>query len=297
MLDGLVEIGPEAYATSFFVGLAAVAAAEGLRPRRSASVAQGPRWARNITLSMLDVALVRLVLPAFGISAAILVAQQGWGAGHALAVPEPMGFLAALVALDVGRWLLHYLLHRSRWLWRLHAVHHSDRDYDFSTALRFHPLEALYTALFNVAFIAVLGPPVAAVVVYEIVSGVVGSFAHGNLALPLWVDRFLRRVIVTPDLHRVHHSANDREQMTNFAAVSPVWDRLFGTYQDQPELGHLAMEIGLRDQTDDFSQSLRGMLIIPFQGAAREPAEGSSRRESAGSDVSSGPKLPSTPSP
>jgi sterol desaturase/sphingolipid hydroxylase (fatty acid hydroxylase superfamily) len=134
-----------------------------------------------------------------------------------------------------------------------------------SAALRFHPLEALYTAVFNVAVIALVGAPVAAVVVYEIVSVLFASFAHGNLGVSPRADRLLRRAIVTPDLHRVHHSIEDHEQATNFAAVSPIWDRLFGTYKDQPDCGHAEMEIGLRSQCDGFSQSLLGMLTSPFQ--------------------------------
>jgi sterol desaturase/sphingolipid hydroxylase (fatty acid hydroxylase superfamily) len=265
VIDALIEIGPEAYACAYFFGLAAVAAAEARKPRRAASVAQGRRWGRNAGIALLDLALVRWIFPAAGIAAAILVAHQSWGLLHAFGLNDGLALLLGLVLLDLGRWLQHYLLHRSRWLWHMHAVHHSDLDYDFSTALRFHPFETIYSALFNVAVIALVGAPVAAVVVYEIVSVLFASFAHGNLGLPLGLDRQLRRVIVTPDLHRVHHSLEATEQATNFGAVTPVWDRLFGTYTDQPERGHEAMEIGLRGQRDGFSQSMLGMLASPFR--------------------------------
>ena len=144
-------------------------------------------------------------------------------------------------------------------------LHHADMDYDFSTALRFHPLEALYTAVFNVSVVGLVGAPVEAVVVYELVAVVLASFSHGNLLLPERADRLLRCAVVTPDLHRIHHSIDPSEQATNYAGVCPVWDRLFGTYKDQPDLPHDAMGIGLREQCDATSQSFLGMLTAPFR--------------------------------
>ncbi len=273
LLDALVAVAPDAYALACFFGLALVAAAEAWAPRRALGRAPGARWARNLAISALDVALVRAVFPVIGISAALVVAERGWGLASLLSLPTPVAFVVGVVALDLGRWLQHRLLHGVPWLWRLHAIHHSDPEYDFSTSLRFHPLEAIYTAVFNVVWIGLVGPPAAAVVLYEIVAVAVGAFAHGNLALPTRLDRWLRRGLVTPDLHRVHHSIDPAEQGRNFAGVCPAWDRLFGTYQAHPAQPHESMEIGLRERRDPRSQTLLGMLTGPFEAMG----DGSSR--------------------
>lgn len=264
----LHEIGVQGYALAYFLALGLVAAWESRAPRRSPQQ-PGPRWAKNVALSVIGVVLAHALLPAVGIGFAFYAAERGWGLFRHVELPYALVFLASLVAMDFARWLQHYLLHRIPWLFRLHAVHHTDIEFDFSTGLRFHPLEAVYTTAVTAGVIGALGAPVAAVIVYEIVNVIFSVFAHGNLALPARVDRALRRFVLTPDLHRIHHSVVEAEQSTNFAVVTPVWDRLLGTYCDQPERGHEGIRFGLSGHDDAFGQTFLGLLVTPFRRARR----------------------------
>jgi sterol desaturase/sphingolipid hydroxylase (fatty acid hydroxylase superfamily) len=171
----------------------------------------------------------------------------------------------AFAALDLGRYFTHLALHRVPPLWRLHRVHHSDVDYDCTTSLRFHPLESIVTIAVQLALVAALGAPPIAVLVYEIATVSFSLFSHGNLRIPARVERWLRWVVVTPDLHRVHHSAAVDESNANFASVLPWWDRLFRTYRAQPALGHDAMTIGLEDVRDARTRSFGWVLMAPFE--------------------------------
>jgi sterol desaturase/sphingolipid hydroxylase (fatty acid hydroxylase superfamily) len=173
----------------------------------------------------------------------------------------------AVIAMDFVIWVQHVMVHAVPALWRLHRVHHADLDYDVTTGARFHPIEIVLSMLIKFATITVLGPPVVAVVIFEVLLNATAMFNHGNIRLPLGIDRVLRLFVVTPDMHRVHHSVEDDETNSNFGFNLPWWDRLFGTYRDQPRAGHVAMKIGIHDHTDPREvDRLDGMLILPFKG-------------------------------
>ena len=173
----------------------------------------------------------------------------------------------AVIAMDFVIWLQHVMVHAVPALWRLHRVHHADLDYDVTTGTRFHPIEIVLSMLIKFATIAVLGPSVVAVVIFEVLLNASSMFNHGNIKLPPKVDRVLRWFLVTPDMHRVHHSVEDDETNSNFGFSLPWWDRLSGTYRDQPRAGHTGMTIGIRDHTDPREVArLDGMLLLPFKG-------------------------------
>jgi len=179
----------------------------------------------------------------------------------------------AVIALDFVIWLQHVMVHAVPLFWRLHRVHHADPDYDVTTGARFHPLEIVLSMLIKFATIVVLGPPVVAVVIFEVLLNATAMFNHGNIGLPATLDRVLRRVLVTPDMHRVHHSIQDDETNSNFGFNLPWWDRLFGTYRDQPRAGQLGMVIGIRDHADPREVArLDGMLLLPFRGKIKDYA-------------------------
>lgn len=253
-----------AYGLTYFGAIAVVAAIEAWRPRRALTAPLLRRWAGSFALAIVDTAAVRLLAPISTLGLAALWAERGWGLFNWLDLPAALSFGAALLVLDLGRYALHYALHRVPALWRMHAVHHADPDFDFTTALRFHPLEAIATMAVNLAAVAVLGPPVAAVLLAELLVIGASIAAHANVALPPALDRVLRRGVVTPDMHRVHHSAEPREANANFGSILPWWDRAFGTYVAAPRAGHAGMAIGLAGGARPHHLSLRWMLLSPF---------------------------------
>ena len=181
---------------------------------------------------------------------------------------SPLSLVMAVVALDFVIWAQHVLVHAVPVLWRLHRVHHADLDYDLTTGARFHPLEILLSMLIKFAAVLVIGPPVAATVIFELVLNASSMFNHGNVRLPAALDRWLRWVLVTPDMHRVHHSVEDDETNSNFGFNLSLWDRLLGTYRDQPRAGHRGMTIGIRDHRSPREvDTLPGMLALPFRGS------------------------------
>ena len=254
---------------SVFVGVGVLLIlAEQFAPRRRRVVPLGGRWRTNALLVILDSGLVR-GLAAFApllaaAGAAEAAAARGFGLLNVVNVPEPAGFVIALLALDGAIWLQHLVLHRMPALWRIHRVHHADRDLDVTSALRFHPLEIALSALFKAALAFVLGLPVLAVIVFEIALNAFAMFNHANLALPRWADALLRVFIVTPDMHRVHHSVHRDEHDSNFGFCLSVWDRLFGTYRAAPRDGHEGMTIGLSGHQDDQPARLTWSLAFPF---------------------------------
>lgn len=268
----LVGAGLWLYAWIYFGGIAAMATWEGLAPRRALVAPLRGRWLANFAVTLLDTLLVRAVWPFLSVGAAVFAAERQIGLFHAVSLPASAAWVLALVALDGSRYLQHFALHRVGWLWRLHRMHHTDADYDFTTALRFHPLEALSTTGLAVCVVLLLGLPAAAVLGYELLSTGVALFAHGNVRVPARLDRALRWLVLTPDLHRVHHSANAREMESNFASVCPWWDRAFGTYRAAPALGHDAMRIGLPEFSEPRHQALSWMLANPWLGAGADPA-------------------------
>jgi len=246
----------------FFIGIFAVMALwEMLSPRRRLLTSKAIRWANNLGLVFLNSVLLRLVFPAAAFGMAAFAADQGRG------FPLWAAVLASALILDFFIWLQHVMVHAVPMLWRLHRVHHADLDFDVTTGARFHPLEILLSMLIKLAVILLLGPPVVAVVLFEVLLNATAMFNHSNVRLPEKMDRLLRLIVVTPDMHRVHHSVEDDETNSNFGFSLPWWDRLFGTYRAQPRAGHEGMTIGIRTfREDKWCSWLPGMLAIPFVG-------------------------------
>jgi sterol desaturase/sphingolipid hydroxylase (fatty acid hydroxylase superfamily) len=252
----------------FFLGVFVVMALwELAAPRRAPLVSKVLRWSSNLGLVALNTVLLRLLFPLAGAGLAAFAAEHGWGLLNHFQAPAALAIPLAVIAMDFVIWLQHVMVHAVPALWRLHRVHHADLDYDLTTGARFHPIEIILSMLIKFATIVVLGPPVVAVVIFEVLLNATALFNHGNIRLPAGLDRMLRWFVVTPDMHRVHHSVEDDECNSNFGFNLPWWDRLFGTYRDQPRAGHLGMSIGIRGHTNPREvDRLDGMLLLPFKG-------------------------------
>ena len=252
----------------FFLGIFAVMALwEMLAPRRALTVGKAIRWTNNLGLVALNTLVLRLFFPAAAVGMAAFAAERGWGILNYIELPHWLAVAVAIVALDFVIWLQHVMVHAIPVFWRLHRVHHADPDYDVTTGARFHPLEIVLSMLIKFAAIGVLGAPVVAVITFEVLLNATAMFNHGNVRLPIELDRVLRWFIVTPDMHRVHHSIEDHETNSNFGFNLPWWDRLFGTYRDQPQDGHEGMTIGIRGYRQPREVCwLSGLLLLPFRG-------------------------------
>ena len=251
----------------FLAVFACISLWELVAPRRALTLPRGLRWGSNLGLVVLNTVLLRLMFPAAAVGVAAFGAANGWGLLNHFRVPMALAVPAAVVAMDFAIWLQHVMMHSVPALWRLHQVHHADPDYDVTTGARFHPLEIALSMLIKLATIMVLGPPVLAVLAFEMLLNATAMFNHGNIRLPATFDRVLRTFVVTPDMHRVHHSVEEDETNSNFGFNLPWWDRLFGTYRAQPRAGHEAMAIGVHGEADvRVSARLDGMLLMPFRG-------------------------------
>jgi len=252
----------------FFFGIFGFMAVwEVVAPRRALTLTRKVRWLNNLGLVFFNSFVVRLLFPAAAVGMAVFATEQGWGLFNYFEVPAGIAILASVVALDFVIYLQHVLVHAVPVLWRLHRVHHADVDFDVTTGARFHTLEIILSMLIKFATIAVLGPPVVAVVIFEVVLNATAMFNHSNIRIPKAIDQIVRWLIVTPDMHRVHHSVEDDEANSNFGFNLPWWDRLFGTYRDQPRAGHEAMTIGIHSYNKPKLVAwLPGMLILPFIG-------------------------------
>jgi sterol desaturase/sphingolipid hydroxylase (fatty acid hydroxylase superfamily) len=260
----LLALEPWIRAGVFVAVLLPLLAAERRRPRRAARVARAWRWAQNLGVVVVGTLLLRAVLPLAAVGSALLAEEAGWGMLRALAVPGPLAFGLSLLLLDLAVWAQHRAFHAVPLLWRLHRMHHADLDFDASTGLRFHPLELLLSMLLKIAVVLALGAPPLAVLAFEVLLNATSMFSHSNLRLPPRLDALLRGVLVTPDMHRVHHSDDPTETDRNFGFALPWWDRLAGTYLAQPRLGHELMGIGLRGFRDPRHGRLDRMLLQPF---------------------------------
>jgi sterol desaturase/sphingolipid hydroxylase (fatty acid hydroxylase superfamily) len=241
-----------------------VAIAEAAAPRRPLSVSKARRWFANLAMQGIDAVIPRLLSPLLPVGLALLMAERGWGLLNVLPIAPLAANALGVMALDLTIYLQHVLFHRIPLLWRLHRVHHTDRDIDVTTGLRFHPVEIMLSLMIKLAVVAAAGAPAAAVLIFEVLLNGASMFNHGNIRIPLSWDRIVRTVLVTPDMHRVHHSVIVRETDSNFGFSVSWWDRLFGTYRDQPAEGHDRMRIGLKGYHDDRSSSLASLLIMPF---------------------------------
>lgn len=257
-----------------FLGvLLAMMAWEALAPRRPVTLGRLRRWPSNLGVVALDTAIVRLLFPLTAVGVAILARAHGIGLLNAWPIPAAIAMPLAVAALDFVIYAQHVAFHAVPWLWRLHRMHHADTAFDVTTGLRFHPIEIALSMLIKFAAVLLLGAPPLAVLVFEVLLNATAMFNHGNVRLPLPLDRVLRLLVVTPDMHRVHHSVIRRETDSNFGFNLPWWDRLCGTYRAQPALGHDAMSIGIEQFRDPADLRLDRMLIQPFQSSTTPAAE------------------------
>ena len=267
-----------------FLGVfAAMAAWEVLAPRRERLHPRRVRWSANLGLVVLDSLAVRLAFPVAAVGFAVLAAERGWGVLNAIGLPPAIAFVIAVAALDLAIYFQHVMFHAVPLLWRLHRVHHADPDFDVTTGVRFHPVEILLSMGIKFAAIALIGAPAAAVFAFEVILNACAMFNHGNVRLPERIDRALRRVVVTPDMHRIHHSMEKAEANSNYGFNLAWWDRLFGTYRAQASLPQERMRIGVEGITGSGPEvSLSGMLAMPLRGAAAPSREPDPRLDGAG---------------
>ena len=256
---------------SFFGVLILMAVWEGLAPRRASTISRIVRWGNNLGLVVFNTVLLRLIFPTAAVGVAIFASEHNWGLLNYVQLPSFAVVVISIVVMDFVIYFQHILMHAIPVLWRLHRVHHADLDYDFTTGVRFHPLEIIVSMLIKFAAILMLGPPVIAVLIFEVILNAMSMFNHGNVKLPAFLDRTLRLLIVTPDMHRIHHSVEEDESNRNFGFNLSLWDRFFGTYRKQPRAGHERMVVGiqnyrgLRDVT-----SIQGLLLLPFRNKPDE---------------------------
>lgn len=258
----------QAIRLGFFLGtLTVMAVWEILAPKRALTVSKAVRWANNLGLVFFNSFVLRLIFPTAAVGMAAFAGTHGWGLFNYFSVPPVWAIVLTIVAMDLIIYLQHVLVHAVPALWRLHRVHHADLDYDVTTGARFHTLEIILSMLIKFATIVVLGAPVVAVIIFEVVLNAMAMFNHGNVGLPAALDKALRWLIVTPDMHRVHHSIEDDETNSNFGFNLSIWDRLFGTMREQPRAGHQGMTIGIREFREPRQSAwIDGMLAIPFIG-------------------------------
>lgn len=249
---------------SFFGVLSIVALGEIMAPRRTLTSSKGQRWFANLSMIVVAHLLVRLTLPLLPLGLAIMAQEHGWGILNIVLLPPWLAITIAVIALDLVIYLQHVLFHFLPTLWRLHRMHHSDLDLDASSANRFHPLEILISNGIKLAAILLIGASPLAVLLFEILLNATATFNHGNIRIPPGIDHWLRSVLVTPDMHRVHHSIIPRETNSNFGFSLPWWDYLGGTYRAQPSAGHLEMTIGLKEFRDPAQLTLPRLLVQPF---------------------------------
>lgn len=245
--------------------LALMAALEAGFPRRVRDFARTRRWPSNFGIVVLNTLLLRLVFPTAAIGAAFWAEARGIGLFPALGVPAWLAIPLAIVVLDAIIYFQHRLFHAVPALWRLHRMHHADLDFDVTTALRFHPVEILLSMVIKLAAVVALGAPPVAVLLFEVLLNACAMFNHANLRLPRWLDAPLRLVLVTPDMHRVHHSAIRVETDSNYGFNLACWDRLFGTYRAEPAAGHDGMTIGLERFREAEELRLDRMLTQPLR--------------------------------
>lgn len=255
----------------FFVGvLALMAGWELLAPRRPQAIGRVLRWPNNLGIVVVDTLLLRLVFPTAAVGFALFVEERGWGLFNAVAMPGWLALVASVLILDFAIYLQHVLFHAVPALWRLHRMHHTDLEFDVTTGLRFHPVEILISMGIKLAVVAALGPPAAAVLIFEVLLNATSMFNHGNVRIPTGLDRVLRCFVVTPDMHRVHHSVLPHETNSNFGFNLPWWDRLLGTYRAQPGAGHEGMTIGIGLFREPRELRLDRLLLQPFRGPASD---------------------------
>jgi sterol desaturase/sphingolipid hydroxylase (fatty acid hydroxylase superfamily) len=234
-------------------------------PRRGMVVKRRVRWTNNLAIVVLNTALIRLLFPVLAVGAALVAQTHGWGLLNVVQIPAWTAFVIAVVLLDLAIYVQHVLFHFVPAFWRLHRMHHADLEFDVTTGLRFHPIEIALSMCIKLVVVVALGAPAAAVLVLEVLLNATSMFNHSNVKIPTSIDRLLRWVVVTPDMHRVHHSVHRVETDSNFGFNVPWWDRIFGTYRAQPVDGHEDMAIGLPQFRDVRELWLDKMLAQPLR--------------------------------
>jgi sterol desaturase/sphingolipid hydroxylase (fatty acid hydroxylase superfamily) len=261
----IIAVRVGAYAVVF----AAMALWEWWAPRRKLMAGRKPRWAGNLGILAIDIVAVRLLIPTTAVAVALVAAGQGWGLFHLMGLPYWAALIVGVVALDLTIYLQHVVFHYVPWLWRLHRMHHADVDIDVTTGLRFHPLEILLSLGIKIVAVLALGVPALAVLIFEVLLNATSMFNHSNVRLPPRLDRIARWIVVTPQMHQVHHSVERAETDSNFGFNLPWWDRLFGTYRAEPKAGEKHVVIGLPDFRDAKEQRITRLLTQPFRSDQR----------------------------
>lgn len=268
MIEWLTNNATTLRLSAFLALFVLLAIAETSKPKRSLTQPRYFRWLNNLGLVSLNNLLLKLVMPLFAIDAAIYSQQQQLGLLNWLfssAESNLLVILLAIIMLDGIIYWQHRLFHQLPWLWRLHSMHHSDLDLDVSSAIRFHPIEIILSLLIKIAAVYLLGIPVVAIILFELLLNLTAMFSHSNIALPLKADRLIRSLFVTPDMHRVHHSIKSKETNSNYGFCLSIWDRIFNSYKAQPDAGHLEMVIGLPYFRGEHEYKLYNMLTQPFR--------------------------------
>ncbi|HSN39588.1 MAG TPA: sterol desaturase family protein [Burkholderiales bacterium] len=264
MLDTLINHEAQIKVWIFLSVFATLAVWEIAAPRRALLMPKAKRWLANLGILIINSMAVRVVFPAAAVGMAAVANRRGIGLLHAVDLPQPLEIVLAFIALDLAIYVQHVMFHAIPLLWRLHRVHHADLDFDVTTGTRFHPVEILLSMLIKAAAIFVIGAPVLAVLLFEITLNVTSMFNHSNIRIPQSADGFLRLFLVTPDMHRVHHSIESAETNSNFGFNVPWWDRLFGTYRPEPAAGHEQMTIGIEQFRTQGDLRLDRILLQPF---------------------------------
>lgn len=249
----------------FLIMLGILTLLEILRPRRQLQYSKGRRWLNNFSISLLNTLIVALLIPVAGVTAALFSEENAWGLFNSIQTAPGISLLVYLLVFDFTIYWQHRLFHRFNVLWRLHRVHHTDLDYDVSTGIRFHPISILLSTLIKLSLIIVMGPSAVAVLLSEVLLNATSMFNHSNIKLSPKLDAALRYILVTPDMHRVHHSVLGTEHNSNFGFNFTWWDRLFGSYLAQPSGGHVEMTLGIQGYGVDKATGLYALLVQPFE--------------------------------
>ena len=257
-------------AASFFGIFIVVALWEVVGPRRKLSVSKGLRWINNLGIVFFNTLLLRFLAPLMAVGLAIMAEEENWGLLNNIAINSYVKMFLAVLILDLIIYLQHVMFHTFPLLWRLHRMHHTDLDFDVTTGSRFHPIEIILSMIIKMLIVAALGAPPVAVIIFEVILNATAMFNHGNIRIHINADRILRLLVVTPDMHRVHHSVKPDETNSNYGFNFPWWDRLLGTYKAQPEDNHLKMTIGLNQFRESRYLRFHWLLIQPFVGKLGE---------------------------
>jgi len=265
MMEFILKNEPTIRMFFFFTALISVGLWEILRPRRPLLISKTWRWANNLGLTFINSFILRLLFPILAVGLAALASENGWGLLNIISLPLWASVLIAIILQDLIIYGQHVLFHHVPIFWRLHKMHHADLDYDVTTGARFHPVEICLSMGIKLGVVALLGPPVIAVILFEIILSTMAMFNHANATLPAPIDRTLRMLIVTPDMHRVHHSIEHPEFNRNFGFNLSIWDKIFGTYKKEPDLGQTGMNIGLSQYKKSEKQSILWMILLPYR--------------------------------